>query len=315
MAPAAYRDPTAPRVASSAVTLEAVAPSDFAPVPSAHRVAPANKDETCPAPTAESLAALRPSEPMPVLFLGHGSPMNALADNAFTRSLARLAADVPRPSAVLVVSAHWLTPGETRVLCAEAPRTIHDFWGFPEELYDVRYRASGSPKTCNATAALSGATMDTDWGLDHASWTVLRHMYPEADVPVLELSLDLDAPPAAHLDIARTLAPLRERGVLILGSGNLVHNLRVLDWEAESSGYDWAVEFDAWARDRIEAGDAAALADYASLGQIARLAVPTNDHYLPLLYAVALRREGEPVSFTYEGMEMGSLSMRCVRVG
>ena len=252
---------------------------------------------------------------MPVLFLGHGSPMNALEANPFTESLTKLAASMPVPTAVLVVSAHWLTPGETRVLCADTPRTIHDFYGFPSELYEVRYPAPGSPRVADAVSALSGAERDATWGLDHASWTLLRHVYPDADVPVLELSLDVAAAPEEHLRLAATLAPLRERGVLILGSGNIVHNLRAIDWSAKASGWDWAVAFDAWARDRILAGDVAALAGYQELGEVARLAVPTNDHYLPLLWAMALQRPGEPVGFPYEGMEMGSLSMRCVRIG
>ena len=263
----------------------------------------------------EGLAALPKTPPMPVLFLGHGSPMNAIEDNAFTRSLARLADELPRPAAILVVSAHWLTPGETRVLCAERPRTIHDFGGFPRELYEVRYPAPGAPEVAALVASLAEVEADDTWGLDHASWTLLRHMYPDADVPVLELSLDIAARPDAHVALAHQLLPLREHGVLVLGSGNLVHNLRAIDWEHPHGGYDWAVEFDEWARERILAGDTAALADYASLGEIARLAVPTNDHYLPLLYAMALRRNEEPVSFAYEGMELGSLSMRCVRVG
>jgi len=280
----------------------------------------APRRDTAPAEGAcaraeEGLTALPTTPPMPVLFLGHGSPMNAIEDNAFTRSLARLAGELPRPAAVLVVSAHWLTPGETRVLCAQQPRTIHDFGGFPRELYEVRYPAAGAPAVAALVVALADAEADETWGLDHASWTLLRHMYPEADVPVLELSLDIAARPDAHVELARRLARLREHGVLVLGSGNLVHNLGAIDWEHPHGGYDWAIAFDEWARGRILEGDVAALAHYASLGETARLAVPTNDHYLPMLYAMGLRREGEPVSFTYEGMEMGSLSMRCVRVG
>ncbi len=292
----------------------------FAPIPDARAAADAGeaagpeRGEPCPAgePSRSGVPAV---ERMPALFLGHGSPMNALADNAFTRSLVYLAGALPRPVAVLVVSAHWLTPGETRVLCADAPRTIHDFWGFPEELYAVTYPAAGAPDIGREVAALIGATADTEWGLDHAAWTLLRHMYPDADVPVLELSLDMTAPPRAHVELAQRLAPLRDLGVLVLGSGNLVHNLRALDWDRPHGGYDWAVGFDEWARDRIEAGDVGALADYRSLGETASRAVPTNDHYLPLLYAMALRGAEEPVAFTYEGMEMGSLSMRCVRIG
>ena len=290
------------------------AAGDFAPISDARRAGDTG-GEGCPVEVERALSALSLTERMPVLFLGHGSPMNALADNSFTRSLARLAEELPRPAAVLVVSAHWLTPGEIKALCAQEPRTIHDFWGFPEALYQVRYPALGDPTIGQAVAALTGGMTDTEWGLDHASWTVLRHMYPAADVPVLELSLDITAPPSAHVRVARALAPLRERGVLILGSGNIVHNLRTIDWDRPHGGFEWAVEFDEWARDRIEEGDVDALAEYESLGEIARRSVPTNDHYLPLLYAVALREADDSVEFTYEGMEMGSLSMRCVRIG
>ena len=288
-------------------------PGDFAPIDDARAAGDAGAD-ACPL-VADALAGLPHTERMPALFLGHGSPMNALADNAFTQSLARLAEQIPRPAAVLVVSAHWLTPHETRVLCAAEPRTIHDFWGFPDELYAVRYPASGQPEVGKAVAELTGAETDTDWGLDHASWTVLRHMYPDADVPVLELSLDVAAPPRSHVELARGLAPLRRRGVLILGSGNIVHNLRAIDWDSPHGGYDWAVDFDLWAKGRLEAGDVDALADYHTQAPEPRRSVPTNDHYLPLLYPMALRETDEAVSFPYEGMEMGSLSMRCVRVG
>lgn len=261
------------------------------------------------------LDRLPATERMPALFLGHGSPMNAIEDNPFSRSLVALARDLPRPSAALVVSAHWLTPRETRVLSAEHPRTVHDFWGFPPELYAVRYAAAGSPAVARATAEISGAAPDNTWGFDHASWAVLRHVWPDADVPVLELSLDVAAPAAAHVELARKLAPLREYGVLIVGSGNVVHNLGAVKWEGDDTPYDWAVEFDAWVRDRVLARDVETLSEYERLGRVARLAAPTNDHYLPLLYALAVARDDDPVSFTYEGVEMGSVSMRCVRVG
>ncbi len=252
---------------------------------------------------------------MPALFLGHGNPMNALADNAFTHALKTLAEDMPRPSAVLVISAHWLTERETRVLCAPHPRTIHDFYGFPPPLFEVQYPAPGSLEVAEAVAELLGAARDAEWGLDHASWTLLRHMYPDADVPVVELSVDMAAPGPVHLELGRKLAPLRDRGVLVLGSGNVVHNLRAIDWDDPSGGYDWAVEFDTWVRDALLAGDHDALADYRSMGIAAHRSVPTPDHYLPLLSAAGASRDGEVPTFPYEGMEMGSLSMRCVRYG
>lgn len=250
---------------------------------------------------------------MPILFIGHGSPMNAIEDNPFSRSLVRLAAELPRPRAIVCVSAHWQTRG-TRVTGDAHPRTIHDFGGFPQELYDVRYPAPGDPELAREAAGLTGAVIDDSWGFDHGSWSVIRRMYPEADVPMVELSLDAGASPAEHYGIGRRLAPLRDDGVLIVGSGNLVHNLMAIRWEDGARPYPWAVEFDEWVRDRLLAHDDAALIDYLSLGDTARHAHPSNEHYLPLLYAAALRREGEQVSFFHEGIEMGSLSMRGVRV-
>lgn len=270
--------------------------------------------EVCAGPI-QALTSPDAGERMPALFLGHGSPMNAIETNAFTRSLSALANELPRPVAVLVVSAHWLTRGETRVLSALQPRTIHDFYGFSPELFAMEYPAPGSPGHARITAELCGATCDETWGLDHASWAVLCHMYPDADLPVFELSLDIAAEPARHVVIGRRLSELRDQGVLVLGSGNIVHNLRAIDWDMPRGGFGWAEEFDAWAAERIEAGDVDALAEYESLGRVAALAVPTNEHYLPLLYAMALKRDDEPVSTIYTGMEYGSLSMRCVRVG
>jgi 4,5-DOPA dioxygenase extradiol len=251
---------------------------------------------------------------MPLLFLGHGSPANALQDNAFTRSLAALGAVLPKPKAVLCVSAHWLTRG-TRVLCLPRPRTIHDFYGFPDDLYAVEYPAPGAPELAREVAELTGASCDGAWGFDHASWAVLRHVFPAADVPLIELSLDVLMGPRDHYDLAGALAPLRDRGVLIVGSGNIVHNLPAIVWADEAPPYPWALAFDAWVRDRLLDGDDEALCSYEALGGLADDAVPTNEHYLPLLYAAALRRDGEGVSFTHEGIEMGSVSMRCARIG
>ncbi len=252
--------------------------------------------------------------PMPALFIGHGSPMNAIEDNPFSRSLIRLVRDLPRPRAVLVVSAHWRAHG-TRVTGDASPRTIHDFGGFPQELYDIRYPAPGDPTLAQEIAGLVGGVTDSSWGFDHGAWAVIRRMYPEADVPMLELSLDADASPEQHFAIGRLLAPLRDRGVLIVGSGNIVHNLMAVRWEDDAEPYPWAIEFDAWVRDRLLAADADALIGYRSLGRVAQLAHPTDEHYLPLLYAAALRREGEQLAFFHEGIEMGSMSMRGVRIG
>ncbi len=252
---------------------------------------------------------------MPALFLAHGNPMNALADNAFTRSLSALAADLPRPRAALVVSAHWLTRG-THVLTAAEPRTIHDFGGFPPELYAIEYPAPGSPSGAKRVAELLPEVVPDDtWGLDHASWAILRHMWPDADVPVFELSLDIRAPADHHWELGHRLAPLRDLGVLVVGSGNMVHSFAGIDWEPDAAPRPWAVEFDAWVADALVRGDQEALVHYETAGQMARLSVPTNDHYLPMLYAAAMRTADDEVTFTHTGIDMASMSMRCVRFG
>lgn len=252
---------------------------------------------------------------MPSLFLAHGNPMNAIADNEFTRALSRLASELPRPEAIVVVSAHWLTE-ETRVLTSANPRTIHDFGGFPQELYQVQYPAAGSPRTAEKVLdLLTQARGDDSWGLDHASWAILRHMWPEADVPVLELSLDMSQSPQVHWELGQRLTPLRNEGVLVVGSGNIVHSFAGVSWEPDAEPWPWAIEFDAWIADALVRRDQESLVDYLSAGPIARRSVPTNDHYLPLLYAAAMSSEHDAVTFPYEGIEMASMSMRCVRFG
>lgn len=252
-------------------------------------------------------------ERMPTVFIGHGSPDNALADNAFTRSLSELASSLPRPEAVLVISAHYLTGG-VGVTSAPHPRTIHDFYGFPQPLFDVSYPAPGSPELSAQVADFLGGREDREWGLDHASWAVLRHMYPDADVPVVELSLDLSLPASEHFALGRALSSLRDQGVLVLGSGNIVHNLRAVRWEEEASPYAWAIEFDDAIAEALASRDDSALVAYHSLPG-ASSAVPTPDHYLPLLYAVAAAGPNAVAVTTHEGIEMGSVSMRCVRLG
>jgi 4,5-DOPA dioxygenase extradiol len=252
---------------------------------------------------------------MPVLFVGHGSPMNALEDNAFTAAWRAVAGAIPRPRAILCVSAHWQTDGP-HVTAMEHPRTIHDFYGFPPELFRVQYPAPGAPWLAERVVALGtahGIATDSGWGLDHGTWSVLARMYPGADVPVVQLALDARRSPAEHVALARSLRPLRDEGVLLIGSGNIVHNLRLVRWE--DTAYDWALEFDAKVAQRIEQQDDAALIDYRSLGPGAALAVPTDEHYLPLLYALAQRDPGEAVSFFAEGVTLGSISMRSLRVG
>jgi len=251
------------------------------------------------------------SERLPTIFIGHGSPENALADNAYTRSLSALAASFSRPEAVLVVSAHYLT-NDVGVTSAAHPRTIHDFYGFPQPLFEVRYPAPGSPELAAQVAGLLGGEEDREWGLDHASWAVLRHMYPDADVPVVELSLDLSAPAEQHYALGKELAGLREQGVLVLGSGNVVHNLRMVRWQDDAKPYDWAIDFDDAIADALRTRDDESLVGYDSLPG-ASSAVPTPDHYLPLLYAAAAAGPSAHASTTHAGIEMGSVSMRCVR--
>lgn len=251
----------------------------------------------------------------PVMFIGHGSPMNIVLDNAFTRSLRQLGERTERPSAVLVVSAHWLTRGTTSVSTNPRPTTIHDFGGFPPELYRATYPAPGHPDLAREAAANVKSIKvheDHEMGLDHGAWSVLLHMWPNADLPVFQLSIDYDKAPAFHYELGRELRALRDRGVLVLGSGNIVHNLRMLNGdEAQGRPYPWAEEFDIWARDRLLAGDHDALIRYDRQGATARLAVPTNDHYLPMLYILGLLGQGESVRFTHESFQNGSIGMRC----
>lgn len=249
---------------------------------------------------------------MPVLFLGHGSPMNAIEDNEFHRGWRALGKRLPRPRAVLCVSAHWETRG-VHVTAAAQPETIHDFYGFPKALFDVRYPARGDPALAQRAAELAGARLDPQRGLDHGAWGVLIGMYPEADVPVVQLSLDTSRPGAFHYALAKKLAPLRDEGILVVGSGNIVHNLGV--WRpGDGRPYDWALRFDAEVRRRIDARDHQALADYAALGADARLSIPTPEHYLPLLYALALQEAGEAARYFNEGV-MTSISMTSLVIG
>lgn len=254
---------------------------------------------------------------MPALFLGHGNPMNAIARNGTTEAWAAVGRSMPRPSAVLAVSAHWYVPG-TGVTAAARPGTIHDFGGFPPELYRVRYPAPGSPELAGRVRDLLAPVpvgLDADRGLDHGAWSVLKHVFPEADIPVVQLSIDERQPPQFHYDLGRRLAPLRDEGVLVLGSGNIVHNLRLYAWGGEAPPLDWAGRFEKRARELMLAGDHSALVAYDQLGRDAQLAIPTPDHYLPLLYVLGLLLANEQVSFPVEGIDGGSISMLAVRAG
>jgi 4,5-DOPA dioxygenase extradiol len=249
---------------------------------------------------------------MPALFLGHGSPMNAIEDNEFHRAWRALAQELPRPKAVLCVSAHWETRGVYAGAVAQ-PETIHDFYGFPKALFDVQYRASGEPALARRAAELTGARLDPGRGLDHGAWGVLIGMYPDASVPVVQLSLDTAQPGTWHYALGKKLAPLRDEGILVAGSGNIVHNLGV--WRpGEGRPYDWALRFDGEVRRRIDAGEHAALADYPALGNDARMSIPTPEHYLPLLYALALQEKSEPVRY-FNAKVMTSISMTSVVIG
>jgi len=260
---------------------------------------------------------------MPVLFIGHGSPMNIILDNDYTRSLVEAAKKLPKPRAILVISAHWLTEG-TFVTCVKKPNTIYDFYGFPKELYDQQYPALGAPEYAQTAidAVKSTRVSCGDWGLDHAAWAVLTHMYPEANIPVFEMSLDYSPyndwnlkPIEYHYKMAQELGSLREKQVLIIGSGNIVHNLGLIDYDINADPFEWAVRFDMKIKSRLIKAEHKRIIDYLGLGKEALYAVPTLDHYLPMIYAIALQREREPLRFIHEGFQHGSVSMRAFQIG
>ena len=256
---------------------------------------------------------------MPVLFIGHGSPMNGIEDNEFSQRWTQMAKEIPTPEAVLVVSAHWFSRG-TRITAMDFPETIHDFGGFPQELFDVQYPAPGNPVLAKETATLlhsAHVELDHDWGLDHGAWTVVRHMYPDAKIPVLQLSIDYTKGPQFHFDLAKELYDLRKKRVLIIGSGNMVHNLRMVSWEKINTpgyGYDWALQMNDTFKQLITGGDFKPLINYESLGAEAKLAIPTPEHYLPLLYSLGLKGSKDNVSFFNDKAVAGSLTMTSVLI-
>jgi len=258
------------------------------------------------------------TEPMPAIFFGHGNPMNAVERNAYSKGWATIGTKIPRPKAVLCISAHWYIPG-TSVTAMSSPRTIHDFGGFPKKLYEVNYPAPGSQGLARRVKDLLSpvpVTLDEAWGLDHGTWSVLVHVFPKADIPVVQLSINETQPPSIHYNLGKQLAPLRDEGILIIGSGNLVHNLHAYAWgEHRIEPFDWAVRFEKKARELLSAGEDGPLIEYEKLGRDAMLSAPTPDHYLPLLYVMALRREGEPISFPVKGFDGGSISMLTVKIG
>ncbi len=244
--------------------------------------------------------------------------MNALDQNAWTEKWTRIGREIPRPAAILCISAHWFV-SETAVTAMPIPRTIHDFGGFPRELFEVQYPASGSPELANRVAELLApiaVRSDLSWGLDHGTWSVLCHVFPDSDVPVVQLSIDENQPTAFHYGLAKRLAPLRDEGILVIGSGNIVHNLHAYSWGAHSpEPLDWAARFETLAREMISSGNHPPLINYESLGRDALLSAPTPEHYLPLIYILALQRKGEKVSFPVEGFDGGSISMLSVQIG
>lgn len=256
---------------------------------------------------------------MPVLFLGHGSPMNAVAENEFVLGFRKVSSEIHIPKAIVVISAHWETKG-TKVTAMENPRTIHDFGGFPKELYDIQYPAPGLPQLAKDIKSMTRNTdvsLDEKWGLDHGAWTVIRHMYPQANIPVIQLSLDYYKNPKQHFELAIQLHELRKRGILIVGSGNIVHNLQMLNWQKlnENFGFDWAIEANEKIKQFILDGNYQALINYSKQGKSFELAIPTPEHFLPLLYALALQDKGDEIKIFNDEPVAGSLTMTSVKIG
>ncbi|TNE73869.1 MAG: 4,5-DOPA dioxygenase extradiol [Bacteroidetes bacterium] len=257
---------------------------------------------------------------MPALFLGHGNPMNAVEENEFVKGFRSIATELPSPTAILVISAHWETSG-TFITAMDKPRTIHDFGGFPDILFQQQYPAPGSPELAKRTKNLISSTevrYDYDWGLDHGAWTVLKHMYPEADIPVIQMSIDYTKDARYHFDLAKQIKQLRDQGVLVIGSGNIVHNLRMVDWRninTVGSGYDWALEAQEKINELILSRDHLSLTSYTKLGQAVQLAIPSPEHFIPLIYTLALSDENEEISLFNDKVLAGSLTMTSVKIG
>lgn len=259
------------------------------------------------------------TEKMPVLFLGHGSPMNAIEENQFVTGFRNIAKTLPEPNAILCVSAHWYTNG-TKVTAMEMPKTIHDFGGFPKELFEVQYPAKGSPELAKETKTILQPTLvelDEKWGLDHGAWSVIKHLYPNANVPVIQMSLDYTKPAQYHYELAQKLDTLRHKGILIIGSGNIIHNLGLVDWQnfdKDNYGHDWAVEAKTTINDYLLNGDYQPLINFDKLSKAVNLAIPTPDHYLPLIYTLALQQKGEALTLFNDKLVAGSLSMTSIKI-
>ena len=260
------------------------------------------------------------SKTMPVLFLGHGSPMNAIEENEFVQGFRNISKTITLPKAIICISAHWYTEG-TKVTAMEMPKTIHDFAGFPPELFNVQYPAKGEPSLAAYTKELITATtveLDDKWGLDHGAWSVIKHLYPEATIPVIQLSIDYTKPPIYHFELAKELQKLREKGILLIGSGNIVHNLRMIDWanfDKDDYGYDWAIEARATINKLLLSGDYNPLMNYQEQGAAFKLAIPSPDHYLPLIYTLGLQKQGEEIALFNDKLLAGSLSMTSLKIG
>jgi 4,5-DOPA dioxygenase extradiol len=247
---------------------------------------------------------------MPLVFVGHGSPMNAIEDNRYTRSWREMAREIPMPESIISISAHWYTKG-TKIMNEESPKTIHDMYGFPKQLYEILYDVPGSPKlAANAKNLITKESVfDNSWGIDHGTWSVLVHMYPKRNIPVFQISIDAAAPAQAHYQIGKEIKSLREQGVLLFGTGNIVHNLHLVDWRIEDEGFDWAYAFDDYIKDNIENGNHENIINYQSLGEVAALAVPITDHFNPILYILGASDRDDKISVYNNSCMMGSLSM------
>ena len=259
------------------------------------------------------------TEKYPALFLGHGSPMNAIEENQFFKGFRTISKTLPKPKSILCVSAHWFTRG-TKITAMENPRTIHDFGGFPDELYEVQYPAKGDPILAEKARSLllpEPVELDHEWGLDHGAWSVIKHLYPDADIPIIQMSIDFTKPAQYHFELSQKLKKLRHRGVLIIGSGNIVHNLRLVDWQnfdKDNHGHDWAIEARAILNKHILEGNFKALVEYEKLSTAIQMAIPTPDHYLPLIYTLGLKENNETVSLFNDKLVAGSLSMTSVKI-
>ncbi len=259
------------------------------------------------------------TEKYPALFLGHGSPMNAIEENQFVKGFRTISKTLPKPKSILCVSAHWFTRG-TRITAMENPRTIHDFGGFPDELYEVQYPAKGDPFLAEEAKNLllpEPVELDHEWGLDHGAWSVIKHLYPDADIPIIQMSIDFTKPAQYHFELSQKLKKLRHRGVLIIGSGNIVHNLRLVDWQnfdKDNHGHNWAIEARAILNKHILEGNFKALVEYEKLSTAIQMAIPTPDHYLPLIYTLGLKENNETLSLFNDKLVAGSLSMTSVKI-